>query len=597
MSLYYKVTSTQPASHIFEIELILSNPQSKIHKLHLPTWIPGSYLIREFAKNIIDVSAYDSDGALSIYKTDKCTWEIQTQSSDAHILYRVYAWDLSVRMAHLDQSHAYFNGTSLFLSVEGLEDQPHTVELVAPKGTKNWKVATTLPKLEGRLYEFGLYQAETYDALIDHPVEMGTFELLHFEACGVPHEVALTGIQKTNEYRLCTDLEKICRYFIEFFGEPAPMDRYLFQVMVVGTGYGGLEHRASTSLICSRKDLPQQKFQSAKGGYLKFLGLCSHEYFHTWNVKQIKPEAYLPYDLSKEAYSVQLWAFEGITSYYDDLCLKRCGIIDKEAYLELIAKTISRVLSTPGRHVQSVADSSFDTWIKFYRQDENAPNSLISYYAKGSLIALCLDLHLRLHSDISLDDVMKALWNEYGKPQIGVPEDGIQALAERLSGLELNSFFHSYVYGTEELPLETLLNAFAITLNTRPKVSNSDAGGSASAKAESTLTSGWLGATFSSASAGAKLRNVYTGSPAQLAGMSANDVVIAIDNIKVDSKTIFDRILGYPAGAIVKVHAFRRDELHVFDVVLQSPPCDKAYLTLKRDATEEEITRLNHWLR
>ena len=590
---HYLIESSNPATHIFEVTLHIEDPSNE-EILWMPTWIPGSYLIREFARNIMDIKAYDEQGTLSIFKTDKSTWTLKTRTFPTTVTYRVYAWDLSVRAAHLDQTHGYFNGTSIFLAVQGRENLQQNVTLAQPQGCNDWKVATTLPKREGDNYIFGEYYAPDYDALIDHPVEMGTFKMLHFEAEGVPHEVALTGKCEVNAERLCADLQTICAYQIRLFGTEAPMKRYLFQVMVVGKGYGGLEHRASTSLLCSRTDLPQSLLHQRKGKYLQFLGLCSHEYFHTWNVKRIKPEAYLPYDLSKEAYSKQLWAFEGITSYYDDLTLIRTNLIDEEDYLKLLAKTITRVRSTPGRKVQSVGDSSFDTWIKFYRQDENSPNSLISYYAKGSLVALGLDLHLRLNSSITLDDVMRALWQGHGMLGVGVPEDGIQTTAERLSGLSLENFFQQYVYGTEDVPLEEYFSAFGLNLHMREPTSNADMGGKISNK--NSAASGWMGAKFASANRGVLLKNVFTDSPAMNAGLSAGDVIIAIDHIEAQYTNFFDLISSKPPGSTITVHAFRRDELMVFDVILSSPPKTVAYFTKKDSASPQDVLRKYAWL-
>ena len=588
---HYSIRSSNPASHIFEITLHIEDPNTK-EVLWMPTWIPGSYLIREFARNITDIQAQDEQGPLSISKTDKSSWSLHTRGQPTTITYRVYAWDLSVRAAHLDQTHGYFNGTSIFLAIQGREHLQHNVMLHPPHGCTDWSVATTLPKQDGEKYTFGEYYAPDYDALIDHPVELGTFRMLHFEAEGVPHEVALTGICDVNEERLCADLQEICAYQIKLFGTDAPMPRYLFQVMVVGKGYGGLEHRASTSLICSRGDLPTHQNQPRKGKYLQFLGLCSHEYFHTWNVKRIKPEAYLPYDLSKEAYSTQLWAFEGITSYYDDLTLIRTTLINEEDYLKLLAKTITRVRSTPGRAIQSVGDSSFDTWIKFYRQDENSPNSLISYYAKGSLVALGLDLHLRQHSTITMDDVMRALWQGHGILGVGVPENGIQTIAERLSGLSLDNFFQRYVYGTEDVPLEEYFSAFGLNLHMRAPASNADMGGTSSKKE----SKGWIGAKFANSNRGVLLKNVYTDSPAMNAGLSAGDTIMAIDHIEAQYSGIFDLLSSKKAGTTITVHAFRRDELMVFHVTLSTPPKTVAYFTKKDSATPQEVLRKYAWL-
>jgi predicted metalloprotease with PDZ domain len=335
------------------------------------------------------------------------------------------------------------------------------VDIRPPKGLEDarWRVATSLPEAAGEKgaaerYGFGLYRADSYDDLIDHPVEMGTFTLGEFEACGVPHAVAITGRHDCDMGRLLADLKPVCERQIRLFGEPAPMSRYVFLTTAVGDGYGGLEHRASTALLCSRADLPHVGMDEATDGYRQFLGLCSHEYFHTWNVKRIKPAAFVPYRLAEENYTRLLWAFEGFTSYYDDLMLVRSQRIGLDDYLKLLAKTITQVHKGSGRHKQSVAESSFEAWTKYYRQDENSPNAIVSYYTKGALVALLLDLRLRAesHGARSLDTLMQALWQRHGQTGIGVAEDGIFALAAELGGEALAGWLQELVEGTAELP-------------------------------------------------------------------------------------------------------------------------------------------------
>ena len=596
MAIHYTVTPSNPAAHIFTVTLRVDAPDPEGQVFRLPGWIPGSYLVREFAKNIVQIEARDSSTSLvPLSKIDKATWKAAKTVGPLTLRYEVYAWDLSVRMAHLDQTHGYFNGTSLFLEVVGQSEQPHTVELEAPADPlcKDWRVATTLPELEAPRYGFGSYQAPDYDALIDHPVEMGSFELVTFEAAGVPHDLAVTGIHRGDLQRLVQDLEPICAHQIKMFGEPAPMDRYLFQLMVVGNGYGGLEHRASTSLIAKRDDLPMPGEHGVSEGYRNLLGLCSHEYFHTWNVKRIKPAAFVPYDLSTENYTTLLWAFEGITSYYDDLVLCRTERIDVKSYLELVGRTITRVRKGSGRHKQSLAESSFDAWTKFYRQDENAPNAIVSYYAKGSLAALALDLTLRLHTEgkVTLDDVMRTLWADYGSKGIGVPEDGIEKVAQELSGADLSEFFDQAVRGTEDLPLGPLLAAFGVRLSFRPAKDGSDKGGSVVKDLSKLRAKGQIGASFS----GRKLRNVYDDGAAQLAGLSAGDELVAIDGVKAVKPE--SQLAAYPPGSVVQLHAFRRDELITREVTLDAPTEHCAVLEVDEDADEQVIARRVRWLK
>lgn len=593
MSIQYTLYPSNPAAHIFTVTVFVEHPNPEGQVLSLPTWIPGSYMIREFSKNIVELKAKVGTETIPVQQTSKNTWLVQSGGQPFVVEYQVYAWDLSVRMAHLDQTHGYCNGTSIFLEVQGQSESLHRVLLQSPSDPLcvDWRVATTLQHV-GEQGAFGWYEAQNYDELIDHPIEMGTFENLTFDACGVPHEIAVTGDVRFDRQQLLADLQVICETEIKFFGKPAPMERYLFQVMAVGSGYGGLEHRASTSLVCSKKSLPWGEKRSEE--YIQFLGLCSHEYFHTWNVKRIKPAAYLPYDLNTEAYTTLLWVFEGWTSYYDDLILLRSGLISTKQYLKMLGKTITRVYKGSALHKQSLADSSFTTWTKFYRQDENAPNAVVSYYAKGALAALALDLHIRQETNHqkSLDDVMKALWTEYGAKNIGVPEDGVERLAEQITGLDLQSWFDAVVRGVGELPLEELLGSVGIEMHARAPSSYSDAGGVDSQKTIDVH----LGCTFSKSPEGAKIRNVFDNGVAQKAGLSAGDVLLALDGIKTTSGNVSQLLERYAVGDRVKAHFFRRDELHERTLTLDSSPFKAYFLVIDSGAADEANQRREQWL-
>ena len=569
----YSIRPLNPAAHTFEVRCTVARPDAAGQRFALPAWIPCSYLIRDFARQITAIRAECEGKPVRLEKIDKHTWQAPPlkQPVPLTIICEVYAWDLSVRGAHLDETHAFFNGTSVFLRVIGQEETPCLVDLQPPVGRafKDWHVATSLAPDQGekraaKELGFGLYRAADYDELIDHPVEMGRFALAQFEACGVPHRVAITGRHDTDLERLCADLKRVCEWQIRFFREPAPMPSYTFLVTAVGDGYGGLEHRASTALLCSRDDLPYVGMKSISEGYRTFLGLCSHEYFHTWNVKRIKPAAFTPYDLDRENYTTLLWAFEGITSYYDDLALLRSGVIELKDWLELTAKTISNVQRAPGRLKQTLAESSFDAWSKFYHPDENTPNAVVSYYAKGALVALALDLTLRQRSKVSLDDVMRALWQRYGQTGIGVGEDDVRRIAEELSGLNLKRFFADAVHGTVELPLRKLLAPFGITLDWET--------------AKSAPPS--LGIKTSTDGKELKLATVYDGGAAQAAGLSAGDVLLAIDGLRITPTSLDKQLARHQPGDAIKVHAFRRDELMTFTVRLDPAPPDTAKLTL-----------------
>jgi len=398
---------------------------------------------------------------------------------------------------------------------------------------------------------------------------MGTFRCVSFSACGVPHDIVLTGRFDCDEARLAADLKVICEYHIRFFGEPAPMDYYQFQVMVVGNGYGGLEHRASTSLVAKRDSLPKPGQVEVDDDYRDFLGLCSHEYFHTWNVKRIKPEAYRPYDLQQEVYSDLLWAFEGITSYYDDLGLLRSGLIGAESYLELFAQVMTRVQRGRGRLRQSVAESSFNAWTKFYKQDENAANAIVSYYAKGCLIAACIDLKLRALSAGAqgLDDVMRRLWQAYLEDGKGVEANTIQRLVSEIAGTDLGPFLQQMIYSTDELPLVELLEQAGIEVIRRVAKNGQDKGGK---DVGAELPRADLGAAFKEGDGGLVVLRVSEEGALQLAGLAAEDVIIAIDGLKLSLAQLESRLLRAQAGAVWRLHAFRRDELNEFDVTLQA---------------------------
>lgn len=578
----YQITSNNPATHYFDVTIQIDKPDPKGQQLRLPNWIPGSYMIRDFSRNIIDLTARSNTGDLRITQQDKSNWTVEgaTDSSNTQALiieYKVYAKDLSVRGAHLDHSHGYYNGSSVFLEVVGQSDSPCEVLITKPPGAQylNWQVATSLPFKGESRFEFGLFEAQDYDDLIDHPVEMGEFGCISFEACGVPHDVILTGRYQCDEERLKQDLTKICEHHIRFFGEPAPMDYYQFQVIVVGDGYGGLEHRASTSLMCSRESLPLpgqaqiSEKSEISDKYRDFLGLCSHEYFHTWNVKRIKPTVYQPYDLQQEVYTDLLWAFEGITSYYDDLALLRCGLIDQKSYLELLSQTITRVERGLGRTRQSAAESSFNTWTKFYKQDENAQNAIVSYYAKGCLIALCIDLQMRSKSQstVSLDNVMLQLWQTTRDTGKGVEVDTIQKIISSLVGSEFQQGLNDMIYGRTDLPLDQLLSSFGVSFNRQRASGQADKGGKLQ---ESTSSPVDLGCFLQERDGGLQLMRVDENGSAQLAGLAAGDVIIAINGLKLNLAQVEQQLKLENVDDVWNIHAFRRDELHEFQVTLQA---------------------------
>ena len=599
--IYYKVQPRAPQAHIFSITLRVTDPDSNGVTLSLPAWIPGSYMIRDFAKNIVTLKAYSGGESIAVSKSDKQTWHCAPCEGELLVEYSVYAWDLSVRGAHLDITHGYFNGTSLFLRVAGREESGCQVEILPPDGDAygDWQVATTLAASGDRpAHSFGLFQAKNYLELIDNPVEMGTFTYGLFEAGGTTHEIAITGRHAADMERLCKDLKPICEAHIALFGELPAMPKYLFQVMAVGDGYGGLEHRTSTSLICKRSDLPLSGEEEIRNDYRQFLGLCSHEYFHLWNVKRIRPKVLQQADMTHEVHTRLLWFFEGVTSYYDDLAMVRSGCINAESYLELLGQMLTKAVRGSGHLKQTVTESSFDAWTKFYKQDENAPNAIVSYYSKGAMVALALDLTIRRLSkdQYSLDDVMRTLWQQYGSIDRGIEEDEMEAIISSAVGVDLATFFSQALYSTEQIPVGELLSTVAIGLQQRPATSATDMGGLRPADQKKVPSPRVLGARFREHLLGAELLQVFEGGAAEAAGLSAGDVILAVDGIRTTEKNLEKQVGISRPEVSMEVHAFRRDELMIFNLIAQPAPVDTCDLWLVNDADVTSLNRRLRWL-
>ena len=478
--IHFRVSTADLHTHLFKVSLTILQPAA-LQVLRLPAWIPGSYLVREFSKSLQNLTARQGKRTATVAKTDKAGWQVNCAPDvPLQVDYEVYAFDNSVRTAWLDATRGFFNGTSLFLQVEGLQDTPHRVEMVPSPAMQGWSLATGLTPIDIDSTGFGNYSANNYDELVDCPVEMGPLWMGRFVACGLPHRVVVAGAPPSFDgAQLLADTQKICETEIRFWhgqgnGQTMPpFANYLFMINAVGDGYGGLEHRNSTALICTRKDLPRlprstlaPTTHKQPEGYPTLLGLISHEYFHTWNVKRLRPAEFTHYDYAGENYTELLWFFEGFTSYYDDLFLRRAKLIDTASYLKLLTKTINQVNQTPGRLVQTVAQASFDAWVKYYRQDENTPNATVSYYTKGSLVALCLDLTLRAEGKTTLDAVMRALWSRCaGGP---MTEQDLHAVLAQLGGRSYAKELKSWVHSTAELPVAELLESHGLQVNREP---------------------------------------------------------------------------------------------------------------------------------
>jgi predicted metalloprotease with PDZ domain len=496
--MHYRIEAADLHAHLYGVTLTIEQPAEN-QLVSLPVWIAGSYMVREFAKQITGISARQGNRHVAVQQLDKATWAIDCEAGQSLTLhYQVHAHDDSVRTAWLTGQRGFFNGTSLCLQVEGQADVPHQLELVAESFNtgvvaSKWKVATGLTPVKTDRQGFGTYVAANYGELVDCPVEMGAFWSGSFKACGIEHRFVVAGATPAFDgERLLRDSQKICETAIRFWHgkkhSATPHKNYVFMLNAVADGYGGLEHSNSTALICNRADLPRHnsidgsaKDAKQSEGYTTLLGLISHEYFHTWNVKRLRPAEFARYDYTQENYTELLWFFEGFTSYYDDLLLRRAGLIDDAQYLKLLNKTINQVLQTPGREVHSVTQSSFEAWTKYYRQDANSPNLTVSYYTKGALVALCLDLTLRQHGvknhSVSLDDVMRALWARccvskdtkgIGKHNGPMTEADVLAVLKELTGRSWTPEFKAWVHGTRDLPLEKLLAHHGVNVKHDP---------------------------------------------------------------------------------------------------------------------------------
>ncbi len=586
----YRMDLQQSTRHILDIELHIAKPDAQGQVLWLPNWIPGSYMIRDFARHVVALAAYADGRALVVEKLDKNHWRLPAAIATAvQVRYQVYAWDLSVRGAHFDQRHAYFNGAAVFLAVAGQEDRPHRLQLSAVAGTFTAPVAvaTRMPAYAVDADGWGEYGCDHYAGFIDYPFEVGRWRRGCARAEGVLHEIVVSGSSHFDMARLERDIAAITATCIRFFAQPAPFTHYLFLLQAVGNGYGGLEHADSCSLLLARRDLPAYAEAQEPGThYRALLGLICHEYFHAWNVKRLRPAALAPYALQQEVHTPLLWFFEGVTSYYDDLLLLRAERIGRAAYLELLGQQITRYLRQPGRAWQSVAESSFDAWSKYYRQDENSANVQTSYYIHGALVALCLDLELRRQRPgrASLDDVMRDLYARFGQHEQGLVEADIVAALERQGGEALVQCHARWVHGREDLPLVELLAAQGIRMHLRAAESAQDAGGSPGQGVRRLS----LGGRWKAVEGGLLLLQVAHDGALERAGLAAQDVIVALAGLRVSEELLETLLTRQQVDDKIVVYAFRGDELLQVDLYLQEAPADTCFLEWASEVLEAQ---------
>lgn len=572
LTIAYTIAMPEPWTHEYHVRIDIEGITGDTLDLAMPVWTPGSYLVREFGRHVSRFTALAPDGTpLHWERVDKATWRVHTGGQTAvSVRYRVYAFEWTVRTSHLTSEHGYFNGTSVFMYVVGQTQTPVSLRIHPYEG---WRVSIALPQDEE-----GRYHARSYDELADSPAEIGTHRLFRFEVQGRPHEIALFGHGNEEPDRLVADIQRIVETVAAFFKNDIPYERYLF-IIHLGDGLrGGLEHRNATTIAVDR-----WAFQD-EARYADVLRLVAHEFFHTWHVKRIRPHNFDPFDYSREVYTPLLWVMEGFTAYYDALFVRRAGLTSPEAYLDYLGKRIANYLNIPGRHEMSAAESSLLAWVKLYRRDENTDNSTVSYYLKGSLLALLLDIDLRVRSQgrRSLDDVEWALWERYGRHDRGFTPDEFRAVLEEIGGRSYEAFFARYVEGTDELPLAEALRALGLHLHLDVAADTPRA---------------WLGVELREEANTVRIASVRRDSPAAHHDINANDLLLVWNGFYVrDTAFVHERLRESQPGDVVRLHLVRDGRLIERQVVLGETPPNRATLRPAEDATPEQQALLHAWL-
>jgi predicted metalloprotease with PDZ domain len=575
--IYYQVKLPQPQSHLFEVQMQVSIEQlisqglnTGILDVKMPVWTPGSYLVREYARHLQELTAFDSaENPISVCKVAKNYWQLSTRNvEEITIKYRVFANELTVRTNHLDSTHGYFNGAALFLYIPGYESHPISVEIVPPK---DWQVTTVLPQVYDQKNTF---IAENFDVLVDTPFEIGQHQTYSFEALGKSHEIAIWGEGNADAEKMIPDFQKIIEVESNLFGG-LPYDHYLFLLHLSGSGFGGLEHKA-----CCTLNYPRFAFRDPER-YHRFLQLVAHEFFHLWNVKRIRPKALETFDYTCENYTPSLWFCEGTTSYYDLLIPLRAKIYDAQTFLKALSKDITRLQTIPGRNIQPLNESSWDAWIKLYRRDANSDNNQISYYLKGQLVSLLLDLLIRNRHNHqkSLDNVMVQMWQQFGQPEIGYTPDELKKVIESVAEMDLTDFFEQFIYDTTELPYNQYLETVGLQL-----------------KAETTDKAPQMGLKVVSEAGVEKIQFVESGSPAEAAGVESGDELLAINGFRIRSDQLSDRLLDFKPGDSVELTLFHQDQLRTCQLTLTSPQPNLYKIVSLDQPSPESQRNFTQWL-
>lgn len=577
--LSYHVSLCQPHSHLFEVTLQIQNWQTSKLDLKFPVWTPGSYLVREYAKQLQGFVAQTLSGQkLSWRKLQKHHWQVQTvDSRDLEVSYQIFANELTVRTNHLDGTHGYFNPAALFFYIPGFEQLPIRVSVQPPAG---WQVTTSLPAVADGHRPLGdhrppTFEAADFDTLVDSPFEIGTHAVYNFEVLGKPHQLAIWGVGNAEPQRIIQDIQKIIEAEASLFGG-LPYDRYLFLLHLSAQGYGGLEHKYACSL-----NYPRFGFRDPDS-YRRFLNLVAHEFFHLWNVKRIRPKELETFNYETENYTPSLWFSEGTTSYYDQVIPLRAGLYDVRHYLKLVGEAITKLQNTPGRLVQPLSESSFDAWIKLYRPDANSSNSQISYYLKGELVSLLLDLLIRdqHRNQRSLDDVLRHLWQRYGLTETGFTPEELQGNLEAVAARSLTNFFERFIHGTEELPFNEFLEPFGLRLVAEVKEASAP----------------YLGLTLETTQGKAQIKSVAASSPAQQAGIDPGDELLALNGFRVTADKLSERLKDFQPGEQIQLMVFHQDQLQTHTVNLAAPLPDRFKLQPVEAPSARQQALFQGWL-
>ncbi|HEY1691786.1 MAG TPA: PDZ domain-containing protein [Polyangiaceae bacterium] len=570
-SVVHRISFPAPHAHVVDVEstFVSGGAAPGDLVLFMPVWTPGSYLVREYARHVEGLTA---DAPARATKVRKNAWCIHAgDAAKVVVRYRVYANELTVRTSHVDETHAFLVGAGLFLAIEGHLDARTRVEIHAPEG---WRVATSLRSVGAS------FEAPDYDTLVDSPIEIGTHREASFSVLGVPHRYSIWPASAVPESRIATlvdDTTTILEYEARLFGGRFPYDAYELLLHVSPRSRGGLEHRASAALIASPASF------ASRDGYLDLLSLVAHEVFHAWNVKRIRPAGLTPYRYEQECYTRLLWWFEGATSYYDWRVLARTQLATVDEYLDHLAAEIAYLEGTPGRRVHPLEETSFDAWIKLYRPDENSTNSTVSYYRKGEVVCALLDIEIRARSKgrASLDTVLAHLWDEFGATERPVPEDGMQVIFERATGVSLGDCFDTWIRSAAEVDAKGTLEHVGLTIerSRRPEGAPSS-----------------LGVRVRADGGRAFVASVTRDSAAARAGIDPGDEVLGVGGARVEGANVEATLKERAPGDTVDVVVARDGKLLTRRVTLDPPRTERVKLVARKDASPETRAAFEGWL-